>query len=146
MLDDLGLDAAVDWLAADCAAQSGLQVNVHCGSLPEDMSDAMKTAAYRMVQEALTNVRRHAQAQRVDIYLQCSDEHLMIRVIDDGVGVDVADGKKIGSYGLVGMRERARQLGGNLTISNMLDRGCKVELRIPLRTQNHQLFGGGVSF
>lgn len=133
MLDDLGLDAAVEWLADECATHSGLTVVVHCGQLREDFSDDMKTTAYRMVQEALTNVRRHANASRVDIYLNCTDVELMVRVTDDGVGMMPADAKKLGSYGMVGMRERARQLGGSLAVANPPQGGCQLELRVPLR-------------
>lgn len=134
MLDDLGLAAAIDWLAADCAAQSGLHVVAHCDTQDEGMADEARTAAYRVVQEALTNIRRHASARRVDIDVHSSEQELMVRVTDDGVGMAPQSANKRGSYGLVGMRERARQLGGGLHVGAGPTGGTRIEWRIPLVT------------
>jgi len=132
MLDDLGLHAAIDWLAAESSTRSGLHVTVRCDADCDRVDDAAKTAVYRFVQEALTNVQRHAQAGQVDIDLRCDKRKLVACVADDGVGIAHAATRKPGSYGLIGMRERARQLGGTLTIDRRAEGGSRIEMHIPV--------------
>lgn len=134
MLDDLGLAAAIEWLAADCAKLTGLQVSMSCQTPDEGIPDAARTAAYRMVQEALTNVTRHAGASRVDIEVRRTDDTLTVRVTDNGIGLMPSATRKAGSYGLMGMRERAHLLGGSLAISSEPGCGSSIEMRIPLQS------------
>jgi signal transduction histidine kinase len=102
------------------------------------LEDEQSTALFRMLQEALTNVTRHAQAQRVDIVLDCDERHLMLRVTDDGVGFK-PDGRKTHSFGLVGIHERALILGGSAKIQSQPGAGTSVEVSIPRHLNERQL-------
>lgn len=134
MLDDLGLEAAIDWLATD-SSSADMVVHARCDAACEAISGAAKTAVYRAVQEALINARRHARARRVDIEVRCDDTMLVVTVADDGQGMDLQAQGKPGSFGLVGMRERARHLGGTLDVVSSPGDGSRIEMRIPLDGQ-----------
>jgi signal transduction histidine kinase len=147
MLDDLGLAAAVEWLTEDFSERTGIGVklvmdNAKCkfqcndeASLPceDSLSQEVATAAYRIVQECLTNVVRHAEAEQVQVSLNCQDGRLRVRVSDDGKGISVAHGHKQDSYGVIGMRERAHGLGGSFNVSSHPGKGTAVEVIIPIR-------------
>jgi len=89
------------------------------------------TAVFRIVQEGLTNVARHARASRVLVTLRESDGHLLVEVADDGRGISEAEQSGIGSLGLLGMRERAQLLGGEFTIGGVPGRGTTLRVRLP---------------
>lgn len=136
MLDDLGLSAALEWLTEDWGRRTGMQMAVDADSVQEGLSDDAATAVYRIVQEALTNVARHAQASRVTVTLRRTGEELVVSVEDDGRGLAPGDIDKRGSAGLAGIRERARILGGKARMHNAPQGGCRIEVRLPLeRTQ-----------
>jgi signal transduction histidine kinase len=97
-------------------------------SLPAGLSTAM----FRIAQEALTNVVRHASASRVDLIFEASDTELALTIWDDGVGIDSEKPEKSRSLGLVGMRERAASLGGDLTVEPGTQGGTRVFVRVPL--------------
>lgn len=141
MLDDLGLEAAIEWLAEDFGRRTGLHVSFDLDAaaesgerLEECEPDAeVATAAYRIVQECLTNIVRHAKALHVEIFLGCSDGNLVLRVTDDGRGMDASGERKRKSFGTVGMRERACSLGGTLEITSAPGKGTSVEAVLPVK-------------
>jgi signal transduction histidine kinase len=116
---------------------AGADIHLHnqCGSDLEDtMGRPVGAAAYRIVQESLTNAIKHAEATRIDVTLSCTDRDLTIAVVDDGLGA-AAPTRPEGGRGIVGMTERASVLGGDLTAHPLEGGGFRVEARIP-RTNN----------
>jgi PAS domain S-box-containing protein len=132
MLDDLGLDAAIEWLAADWSRRTGIGIELDCEPVDAALSDAAKTSVYRIVQEALTNIVRHAQASRVWIAMHREGANLELRVADNGTGLAPGAVDKHDSHGLMGIRERARLLGGVASIRNLPDTGCALLVTLPL--------------
>jgi PAS domain S-box-containing protein len=132
MLDDLGLEAALDWLVREWAARTGVAADLRCEPIDERLSGTAATAVYRIVQEALTNVLRHARARRVEISLACESAELVVTVQDDGVGLPPGAEHKRGSSGLMNIRERARDLGGVASVRNRPGGGCRLQVRLPL--------------
>jgi PAS domain S-box-containing protein len=132
ILDDLGLAAAVEWQAREFQKRIGICCDVHCApevGLPEPR---LSTAVFRIIQEALTNVFRHAEASRVRINLTGGTGMIQLAVSDNGRGVtwqEVADSH---SLGFVGMRERVRLLGGKIAVRGMPKRGTTVRISLPL--------------
>jgi len=134
MLDDLGLNAAVEWLARESAQRMGIAITVRLGDNDPALGGRASTAVYRMVQEALTNVARHARATAVHIEMRQADGQLVLTVQDNGVGFPARATQQEGSYGLMGIRERAFMLGGTLEIDNPAAGGGRITLRLPLLT------------
>ena len=127
VLDDLGLASALDWLGEQVATRSDLQVSVHSSMQNERIAGEIETACFRIVQEALTNIQRHAFAKHVEISLNCSNESLRLTVSDDGCGFapDVSfAGER--SMGLLGMQERASLIGGHIEIESGPGHGCHI--------------------
>ena len=131
VLDSLGPLAALEHEVQQFREQSGLQVALALPPEPLSISADQSTALYRTVQEALTNVLRHAQAERVIVSLQAFEHELVLRVADDGVGIASGQLQKPRSMGILGMRERAAACGGRLEIVNADAGGTCVTLRIP---------------
>ena len=131
MLDDLGLVATMGWLANDFAKRTGIAVDVHLPEPDFEAAPDLCTALFRVLQESLTNVARHAQASRVRVSLTDEDGIVRLEVHDDGKGIvpDAPGGRK--SFGLLGMRERAAMLGGQVTIKSNPGSGTSVLLAIP---------------
>jgi signal transduction histidine kinase len=131
ILDDLGLSAALRWLARSVGDAAGIDCQLHMGNLPE-LDPELQTVVFRVVQEALSNVVRHAGASRVAVRLEGRADLLRIEVEDDGCGLD-ADlaSRGIGS-GLGGMRERLRLFGGMLAIERGADGGCRLRIALPM--------------
>lgn len=145
MLDDLGLVAAVEWLTEEFGKRTGIGIQLErdvgrrqscCGCEAEDcnLDKALATAAFRIVQECLTNVARHAQAQYVHVLLKCRDSKLILRVTDDGRGMPAAHEIRRNSYGVMGMQERARGLGGTLEFSSVAGKGTRVDVILPIES------------
>jgi two-component system sensor kinase len=132
VLDDLGLDAAVEWQTQEFSRRTGIpgevRLRIHRGSLPGPVS----TALFRILQEALTNVVRHADATRVTISLVELPDHALLEISDDGVGMPALADDVRPSLGLLGMRERAEAVGGALVIEPATPRGTTVRAEIPL--------------
>lgn len=127
---DMGIGPALDWLANQFRQTTGLACVVH--SPPELCNPAEEAAIalYRIVQEALTNVARHAKATTVHISIQQSATEWQLDISDDGTGFRVG-ATQTKSLGLLGMRERAQQLGGELHVESMSGQGTRVSVRIP---------------
>ncbi len=132
VLDSLGLCAAVEWKARDFEAHVGIQCQV---VLPKEelvVGREVATATFRIVQESLTNVIRHAQATKVDIILGQELHHLVLKVEDNGCGIPAELLNDPMCIGLAGMRERALLLGGQFEIQSQPGHGTKIEMRLPL--------------
>jgi signal transduction histidine kinase len=132
VLDQLGLAAALEWQGQEFHARTGIEVAMEQSIDGAPIPDDLGSSAFRILQESLTNVARHAKASRVTIRLEQTPRILTLEVSDNGVGCASAclDGTK--SLGLVGMRERALACGGKFTISGVPGRGTTVSLRVPL--------------
>ena len=138
MLDDLGLLPALHWHLDRYFAMSGVRVNFkHSGVTDRRFPPEVETAAYRVVQEALTNVVRHARAQEVIVRLWTTDDTLSVQVEDLGVGFDrdAAISARVSS-GLSGMRERAALLGGRLSIESTPGYGTHLTAEFPINGKN----------
>lgn len=133
-LDDLGLQTALANYAAAWAERSGVEVDFEsAGPDTARLPEVAETALYRVVQEALTNVLRHAGARRVSLVLQWSPGQAVVVVEDDGVGFDAElTTGPVGRLGLLGMRERVALVGGTLTIESSPGRGTTIIACVPL--------------
>ncbi len=130
ILDDLGLTAALQWHADEFQARTGIRCRVTFRDGLPTLGGALATAVFRIVQEALTNVARHAGATRVEVSLRYHAGALALEIADDGRGI--TDGERLGSgsFGLLGMRERAYLHGGDLTVAGEPGRGTTVVARL----------------
>ena len=131
-LEELGLRSALVGLTTGVADRSGLQVVRDIDTALPELSAETELVIYRVAQEALTNVVRHAGARRVEVALLHRDGELELRVSDDGTGIP--PGAPGAGRGIAGMRERALYSGGALTVSPGPDRGTAVTLRVPVNT------------
>jgi two-component system sensor histidine kinase UhpB len=131
ILDDLGLGAAIDWLAHDFETRTQIACTVE---VPEDLSLPfdLATPLFRVCQEALTNVTRHASATSVSIHLTCSTSHIALTIKDNGRGITEEEIKRHGSLGLLGMKERIGILGGTLDVEGKPGEGTTLAIHIPL--------------
>jgi signal transduction histidine kinase len=131
VLDTLGLCAAIEWQASEFEARTGIKCEVN---LPGDelvIEREPSTALFRILQESLTNVVRHARATQVEIDLHSDENETTLTVRDNGQGICQAEANNPHSLGLLGMRERATLLGGECHISGQPGRGTEVEARLP---------------
>jgi two-component system sensor histidine kinase UhpB len=132
-LEDLGLQSALSALATAFGEQAGVEVRRRLEpSIP--LSDEQELVVYRVAQEALTNVARHAEATRVELLLDRRDDEAVLTVRDDGRGIH--PGALPSSRGIRGMRERAMLIGAQLEIDSRLDRGTAINLSIPLEAES----------
>ncbi|MFM8319967.1 MAG: response regulator [Chloroflexota bacterium] len=136
MLDDLGLYAALAWLARQFGEQPDLHVTLSFSELDETRyPSTIETSVFRIAQQALTNISRHAQASHVQISLLVDEANcLVLQVEDNGRGFDLSDQVVKGHFstGLSGMLERARMAGGTLDIDSLVGRGTKITATFPL--------------
>jgi len=132
VLDDLGITAAIKGLVNDVSTRTGIEVAFASKGELDGMHDATKTALYRMLQECLTNVTRHAQATRVDVALMAADHCIEMMILDNGQGFAPQARFKRGSFGLFGLGERAGLLGGSVAVHSAPGEGTRVVVRLPL--------------
>lgn len=156
VLVDLGLMAAIEWQASEFSQRLGIPCEVSTNLKHLDITDDKGIAVFRIFQEALTNIARHAKAGRVDVILLCADSMLRLQIVDDGIGLPIAQGEKcngdkvssrnldrrgeqrrapafnLGSFGVRGMGERASYLGGTLRLESEPGMGTRVVLSLPL--------------
>jgi PAS domain S-box-containing protein len=134
MLDDLGLVPAIEWLANDFTNRYGIDIErqIEPGDIVFTRNGA--TALFRIVQEALTNVARHADATLVTLALRIEGEHCLLRIADNGRGTVEADGRNGKSFGLLGIRERAHMLGGSIAIETAAAHGFTITALFPLQS------------
>lgn len=129
MLDDFGLIPALQWLARDAARRTGLRVNVDAPEIPDELPEEHKTCVYRIVQEALNNVARHAQARNVHITVRGETERVSVSIQDDGTGFDT---RWVRGLGLLGMEERVKHVGGRFMVDSHAGRGTTVSAELPI--------------
>ncbi len=146
LLDDLGLAAALRWYVGAQAQRAGLTAEIVAGTLPSDLSIAIATTCFRVVQEAVTNVVRHARATRIEVTLECVDGGLTVSVTDDGIGFDAATARRRAlageSLGILGLEERVDLAGGRSRIESAGGQGTTVHAWLPLTAPSNALADG----
>jgi signal transduction histidine kinase len=129
---DLGFVAAIQWQAQDFQRRTGLRLRLECEDTHIEIDSRRATAAFRIFQELLTNIAKHAGAAEVSVRLLAGGGELLLEVADDGCGIDEADRRRRGSYGIRGMQERVRELHGRLDIVRRPEGGTRATLSLPL--------------
>ncbi|MBI1891784.1 MAG: PAS domain S-box protein [Burkholderiales bacterium] len=138
VLDNLGLLDAIEWETGRFRERMGIECNINIGDAPIRIADDAAIAIFRIFQEALTNIARHAEASKVDIDAGCVDGTLLISVRDNGKGFNKEAAGDLKSYGLIGMAERARQLGAVLEVTSEPGYGTQVLLCCPIADGGEQ--------
>jgi PAS domain S-box-containing protein len=131
-LDEGGLYFALQTLRQEFVERHGIDCELHADEQELTLDDAYSTTIFRIVQEALTNIARHAEARRVQLDLHRIDSSLLITIEDDGRGIAEGDMDKATSFGLIGMRERVWAIHGDISISSDGSRGTSIAIRLPL--------------
>ncbi len=132
MLDDLGLVPAAEWLVGNFMQRHGIRCEFSVDPPELGLQEPHATALFRILQESLVNIARHARASLVHVTLDGSGGEVVLRVRDNGTGFDAAGPRKQGSLGLIGLRERASLLSGELSIETAPGKGTVIEVRMPL--------------
>jgi len=136
MLDDLGLLATLRWQVSDLEKQSGVEVRLTVIGIERRFSAEMELTIFRIVQEALRNVEKHARASKVEVKIEFCEGKTKISIGDNGKGFDsgrsLADLPREGKLGIAGMEERVRLLNGNMRIESKPDKGTKVMIEVPI--------------
>lgn len=141
LLDDLGLPAAIDWYLRGFGKRHAIRVELLHDRMDVRLTPEVEAAAYRIVQEALTNVAKHAQATTCRVYLQRLANTVLLTIEDDGVGFDAAEAHRAGErrgLGLIGIRERASELRGTMQLESSPGRGTRVTVELPARVRAAQ--------
>lgn len=140
MLDDLGLATALRWLVDQQGRGTGLRMALDCPDFERRLEPAVETACFRVIQEALTNIARHAHATHAEIELRIGAGELTLCVRDNGIGFDVLQAHRRAaagsSLGLLGMEERASLLGGRLEIQSAPGAGTEIRACFPVKTNS----------
>ena len=134
VLDALGLEAAAEWLVEELGRRTGLEVRLSADLGGREVDRDRAVALYRILQEALTNVARHAEARRVQVQLGAEGDEVVLVVRDDGRGLPAEGSLPPSRLGLVGMRERAHAFGGFTAVASQPGQGTRIEARLPLET------------
>ena len=132
---DQGLAAAIEWLASEFERRTGIRTRVRTAVRQPGVDKAVQLTAYRTAQEALTNISKHAGCSEVRIELSDAERVLTLEITDNGRGIMAPDRNKPKSFGLKGLQERARTVGGWLDISSRAGQGTSITLSIPLTTE-----------
>ena len=130
----LGLAAALEWQLQEFQKRSETRCHFYSDLTEISLPEGTAIALFRIFQEALTNVARHAQATEVDVWLQQAGGNLELMVHDNGRGFATGDPRKLDSYGLMGLRERVLMLAGEVGIESAPGSGTRIAVRIPLST------------
>ena len=134
MLDDLGLAAAIEWYLKGFSRRHGVKIELLQDRMEERLTADTEAAVYRIVQEALTNVAKHAQATTCRVYLQRLTNTLLVTIEDDGIGFEPDAPRPVGAMrgiGLVGIRERVTQLRGELRLESAPGKGTRLTVEVP---------------
>jgi signal transduction histidine kinase len=129
---DAGLVAALEWLAQEQRQQAGVACTLHCAQQDIMMNPALATSLFRIAQEACNNIRKHAQATRIDLRLYESGGELVLEVCDDGIGIPEQRRHDAHAFGLLGMSERMAVLGGRFDLKSCNGHGTTVRVTAPL--------------
>ncbi len=138
MLDDLGLLPTLRWYIENYGKRWKIKTHYEAISFPEKMNPDLETALYRVIQEALTNIAKHARADDVHIHLSCTDLAVMVTITDNGIGFDpqevpALEAQKRG-FGIMGMQERVSSFGGQIDILSRPGAGTQIAIEIPLKS------------
>lgn len=136
ILDHLGLVAAIEWQLDKFKQQTGIGCTLLTSQSTIEVDEQPATAIFRIVQEALTNISRHANATNVTVNIHTLDTDLRLSITDNGCGMSQTQMHKLGRYGILGMTERVRHFGGILTIDSVLGAGTRIEVRMPQHLRN----------
>ena len=136
ILDHLGLAAALEWQMENFTEQTGLRCHLTLPDEPIEIEEQRATALFRIVQESLTNISRHANASKVEIELRIHDDQLTLSIADNGCGMTSLQMNNPDKFGIQGMRERSRHFGGELSIDSQPEQGCTIQLTMPLTEKN----------
>jgi signal transduction histidine kinase len=132
VLDDLGLVAAIEWQAQQFQSRTGIVCHCDCALEKVELIEEQSTAVFRILQEALTNVLRHAQATKVNIKIKKEKGYFTLSVSDDGKGITEGEKLEQQSLGILGMRERAHLIGAEIEIKGTEGKGTVVTVRVPI--------------
>jgi signal transduction histidine kinase len=130
MLDDLGLGPALQWEGRDFSRRCGIPVSVQIEGSLDRLPDKHRTCIFRVVQEALTNVARHAQAGNICIWIHGGEQAVHLTIEDDGIGFNPRQQHRRG-LGLLGIEERVRELGGTVEWISQPQKGTTIKLELP---------------
>ena len=134
VLDDLGLISAIDWLKKQFDRRANINFYMDMPIEEVNINNEHATAIFRITQEALTNIMRHSKAKNVTIKMELNNSKILLQIQDDGSGININNKRKSNkTFGVFGMKERANNLGGELTIKNNFDKGTLVELTLPYK-------------
>ena len=133
VLEDLGLIAAIEWLAHEFEIHHQKLCIVGGTQLPDTIPSTVAIAVFRIVQESLTNIAKHAKANKVQIKISSDNGLLKVKIIDDGIGLQAGWDQKEGSFGFQGMRERAMSFNGEISVVNGKNSGVALMLQIPFK-------------
>jgi signal transduction histidine kinase len=128
----LGLVEAIEWQTQQFQARTGIECRCECSLQSIPLDEQPSTAVFRIVQEALTNILRHAHATRVIVAMKEENGILVLKVSDNGRGITPAEMSNKKSLGLLGMRERAHLIGGHVDIVGLKGGGTTLHVRVPL--------------
>jgi signal transduction histidine kinase len=131
ILEERGLAPAIEWLAGEFSKQTGISCEATIDPTVSKCAEALATAAFRSVQECLTNISRHAAGKKVKITVLHTGHALNLCIVDDGLGLS-ADAEQRGRCGLLGLRQRAKSLGGHLVIESRPNRGTTIKISLPV--------------
>ncbi|QPK64899.1 PAS domain S-box protein [Methylomonas sp. LL1] len=135
---EMGIVSALKWLAQEFRKRSNVPCRLRIPKQQLALNECQATALFRIVQESLTNIMRYAMASNVEIVLVCDGQNFVLEISDDGVGFDAGNMRKAGTFGLIGIEERALSLGGDMRIETAPNQGLKLTVRIPVLLPNEE--------
>jgi signal transduction histidine kinase len=139
---DQGLVAAIQWLVSSFERRTGIKTQLRTNSESLSPDTAIQLTAYRTAQEALTNISKYANCTLVQVDISDAEDFLTLEVSDNGVGISEQERTKIDAFGIRGLHERARSVGGWLDVSSRKGVGTSVILSVPLREQTQNSLEG----
>ena len=132
ILDDFGLDSGLRWLCERFTERTRIPV-AYSSNCSERLAENVETHLFRITQEALTNIARHSEATKTSVLLKTDGRTITLDIADNGHGIRLSQGQKAPSLGMIGMRARARQLGGELVVENVKEGGLRIHVEVPLQ-------------
>lgn len=132
LLDHLGLASALHWYVQEACRAAGIEPRLMVSERLERLPSDLEIALYRLVQESVNNIVKHAQAKILDLTLERTDEGLQLCIADDGVGIADLEYAKRLSHGLAGMMHRVRSVGGSFDVRSQLGKGTRIDVFVPL--------------
>lgn len=132
ILDALGLSSAIEWQASEFEERTGIHCNLDIDNVEKDIDESISITVFRIFQEIITNVIRHAEADNVDVILRFTEKELTLDITDNGIGIKKEEIESPRSLGIIGIRERVRKWSGKVEFINNNDKGTQIRITIPL--------------